>query len=453
MDARRAGDLAAYAPRGTRANDIQALWYGQLLAGADFAELLGDHAAAERWRRAAGRVQHGFAQLFIAPGTAAAASVDCGSRHRAGRRRPHLAAQCAVRAGHGARHRCGDDHRPRLANSGVPVGRNDAGSGGSRFPSLPPRTGLLAQGCGVPQWRGLALARRHRHRSHGRVRAGRAGVAVVPHTQSPGAGTRRGRRPAGEPRRLSTSGRIAAAPDRHLPAGVVEHRAPASVVPGFPRRPAGARRGAHHACTAPADGCRRRRLRGQGWQRLAARRLPTARDRPQVPLAVARARCDGHGRPAGAGAAIVRDALRRSVGRRRVRRRHPCRTAFGRRQACGNRCSSSRRSSAGPSRTPGTGSSPGSASRRRVPSTSWPFAAPSPRPGNTLARGRAQSSASARHASHPMSRPGNATARNGQSCAIQSFTTEYRRCSRPVASSLCRAHRYTSASKPRLRVG
>jgi glycogen debranching enzyme len=69
MDARRAGDLAAYAPRGTRANDIQALWYGQLLAGVEFAELLGDHAAAERWRRAAGRVQHGFAQLFVAPGT------------------------------------------------------------------------------------------------------------------------------------------------------------------------------------------------------------------------------------------------------------------------------------------------------------------------------------------------------------------------------------------------
>jgi len=69
MDARRAGDLAAYAPRGTRANDIQALWYGQLLAGVEFAELLGDQAAAERWRQAAGHVQHGFAQLFIAPVT------------------------------------------------------------------------------------------------------------------------------------------------------------------------------------------------------------------------------------------------------------------------------------------------------------------------------------------------------------------------------------------------
>jgi hypothetical protein len=69
MDARRAGDLAAYAPRGTRANDIQALWYGQLLAGAEFAELLGDRAAAERWRGAAGSVQRGFTQLFSAPAT------------------------------------------------------------------------------------------------------------------------------------------------------------------------------------------------------------------------------------------------------------------------------------------------------------------------------------------------------------------------------------------------
>jgi glycogen debranching enzyme len=67
MDARRASDLSAYVPRGTRANDIQALWYEQLRAGAAFAEQLGDEAAAERWTRAADRVRRSFDQLFVTP--------------------------------------------------------------------------------------------------------------------------------------------------------------------------------------------------------------------------------------------------------------------------------------------------------------------------------------------------------------------------------------------------
>jgi glycogen debranching enzyme len=70
MDARRVEDLAAYAPRSTRANDIQALWYGQLLAGVDFAERLGDRAAAQRWSKAAERAQRGFTLLFSRPGDA-----------------------------------------------------------------------------------------------------------------------------------------------------------------------------------------------------------------------------------------------------------------------------------------------------------------------------------------------------------------------------------------------
>lgn len=68
MDARRASDLAAYAPRGSRANDIQALWYGQLLAGVDFAQRVGDVEAAERWRKAAERARQGFARLFVRAG-------------------------------------------------------------------------------------------------------------------------------------------------------------------------------------------------------------------------------------------------------------------------------------------------------------------------------------------------------------------------------------------------
>ena len=70
MDARRASDLAAYAPRGSRANDIQALWYGQLLAGVDFAQRVGDVQAAKRWSRAAERVRQGFARLFVRAGDA-----------------------------------------------------------------------------------------------------------------------------------------------------------------------------------------------------------------------------------------------------------------------------------------------------------------------------------------------------------------------------------------------
>ena len=68
MDARREPDLVAYAPRGTRANDIQALWYGQLRTGSEFASLLGERATARRWNAAADAVRSAFADEFVRPG-------------------------------------------------------------------------------------------------------------------------------------------------------------------------------------------------------------------------------------------------------------------------------------------------------------------------------------------------------------------------------------------------
>jgi glycogen debranching enzyme len=65
MDARREGDLASYSPRGTRANDIQALWHDQLRAGAAFALAMGDTASAQRWAAIADRVRAGFSSDFV----------------------------------------------------------------------------------------------------------------------------------------------------------------------------------------------------------------------------------------------------------------------------------------------------------------------------------------------------------------------------------------------------
>ncbi len=65
MDARRSSDLASYSPRGTRGNDVQALWYEQLRAGADFATATGNDAAARRWSAAADRLRDAFARDFV----------------------------------------------------------------------------------------------------------------------------------------------------------------------------------------------------------------------------------------------------------------------------------------------------------------------------------------------------------------------------------------------------
>jgi len=70
MDARREPDHASYSPRATRANDIQALWYQQLRAGAEFARAMGDTAHAAAWTRAAERVRAAFARDFVDASTA-----------------------------------------------------------------------------------------------------------------------------------------------------------------------------------------------------------------------------------------------------------------------------------------------------------------------------------------------------------------------------------------------
>lgn len=66
MDARDA-NLVAYTPRGTRANDIQALWYQQLQAGAYLAAYVHDGASQTQWTQLAARVQAGFARDFRRP--------------------------------------------------------------------------------------------------------------------------------------------------------------------------------------------------------------------------------------------------------------------------------------------------------------------------------------------------------------------------------------------------
>ena len=58
MDVKRNGIPGS--PRGNRANDIQALWYGQLEAGSRLAELVGDKESAERWLRMADKVKSNF---------------------------------------------------------------------------------------------------------------------------------------------------------------------------------------------------------------------------------------------------------------------------------------------------------------------------------------------------------------------------------------------------------
>jgi glycogen debranching enzyme len=65
MDARREPDKVSYSPRGTRANDVQALWYGQLRAGAEFAVLAGDESAAQRWTTAADALRARFSRDFV----------------------------------------------------------------------------------------------------------------------------------------------------------------------------------------------------------------------------------------------------------------------------------------------------------------------------------------------------------------------------------------------------
>ncbi len=63
MDA--VGPDGPWSPRGNRANDIQALWYHQLLAGAEIARLAGDSISALRWDRVADTVRRNFNAIFV----------------------------------------------------------------------------------------------------------------------------------------------------------------------------------------------------------------------------------------------------------------------------------------------------------------------------------------------------------------------------------------------------
>ena len=63
MDAKLEGKLP-WSARGTRANDIQALWYTSLLVAVELAKLTGDEQGVEHYQQMAGRVSESFQKLF-----------------------------------------------------------------------------------------------------------------------------------------------------------------------------------------------------------------------------------------------------------------------------------------------------------------------------------------------------------------------------------------------------
>lgn len=63
MDARDQ-NLKPYSPRGSRANDIQALWYNQLQAGIYFARFMCDRLNADKWSLIAAKVKRNFEYDF-----------------------------------------------------------------------------------------------------------------------------------------------------------------------------------------------------------------------------------------------------------------------------------------------------------------------------------------------------------------------------------------------------
>lgn len=63
MDA--VGPEGGWTPRGDRANDIQALWYQQLLAGAEFAKLIKKNKLANNWIKLAEELKKNFNQIFV----------------------------------------------------------------------------------------------------------------------------------------------------------------------------------------------------------------------------------------------------------------------------------------------------------------------------------------------------------------------------------------------------
>jgi glycogen debranching enzyme len=89
MDARREPDKVSYSPRSTRANDIQALWYEQLRAGARFAADQQDADAAQRWTTAAERLRASFERDFVIVSTAQVADHLDGHGERNLQQRPN----------------------------------------------------------------------------------------------------------------------------------------------------------------------------------------------------------------------------------------------------------------------------------------------------------------------------------------------------------------------------
>lgn len=66
MDA--VGPNGPWSPRGNRANDIQALWFNQLLIGAFVAEYFHEYHDAARWSKLAQKVEQNFRRYFIDDG-------------------------------------------------------------------------------------------------------------------------------------------------------------------------------------------------------------------------------------------------------------------------------------------------------------------------------------------------------------------------------------------------
>jgi predicted glycogen debranching enzyme len=64
MDARRNTDRQPYSPRGNRANDIQALWHGQLEAGFFFAKFMGETEKYREWKSLAKKIETNFGEDY-----------------------------------------------------------------------------------------------------------------------------------------------------------------------------------------------------------------------------------------------------------------------------------------------------------------------------------------------------------------------------------------------------
>lgn len=81
MDAKRQSKYPC-SPRGNRAVDIQALWYGQLEAAVRLADFMGKKDDAKRWREAAEKLKVNFEKDFVADGVIADHLNSDGTRDR-----------------------------------------------------------------------------------------------------------------------------------------------------------------------------------------------------------------------------------------------------------------------------------------------------------------------------------------------------------------------------------